>query len=357
MNTNNPHLQEDEIDLVALLAKLYQKRKFIIKTIVIFALVGIFVALDSKEVFRAKGVFVVQNSEKQVSSSISGLAALAGVNLQSEAMGDIPPSLYPNIVGGITFKLALFSTVLDSSGLTYKDYLLSRASSPVSLLKKYTIGIPGLLAKNFRSTSQQNTQSSSGLRQLSEQDFELTELLEELIQVEVNEKEGFISLSAMDQNPKYAAVVAARALELLEDFITTYKTENAKKILSYVEKQYELKEQQYLEVQQELAEFKDQNKNISTAVFESNLQKIQTRYDLIYGVYLELSKQLEQAKLQVSKDIPNISMIESIYVPNKRESPKRTLIVVIYTFLGFILSCGWVLVNEPLKQISRQIRN
>ena len=73
------------------------------------------------------------------------------------------------------------------------------------------------------------------------------------------------------------------------------KTENAKKILSYVEKQYELKEQQYLEVQQELAEFKDQNKNILTAVFESNLQKIQTRYDLIYGVYLELSKQLEQA--------------------------------------------------------------
>ena len=132
MNTNNPHLQEDEIDLVALLAKLYQKRKFIIKTIVIFALVGIFVALVSKEVFRAKGVFVVQNSEKQVSSSISGLAALAGVNLQSEALGDIPPSLYPNIVSGITFKLALFGTVLDSSGLTYKDYLLFKASSPVS---------------------------------------------------------------------------------------------------------------------------------------------------------------------------------------------------------------------------------
>ena len=357
MNSKNSHLQEDEIDLVALLAKLYQKRRSIIKTTLIFALVGIFVALVSKEVFRAKGVFVVQNSEKQMSSSISGLAALAGVNLQSEAMGDIPPSLYPNIVGSVSFKLALFSTLLDSSGLTYKDYLLSKTSSPATLLKKYTIGIPGLLAKKFRQSDQQNTQSSGGIMQLSEQDFELTELIEELIQVEVNEKEGFISLSAMDQNPKYAAVVAARAMELLQDFITTYKTENAKKILSYVEKQYELKEQQYLVVQQELAEFKDQNKNISTAVFESNLQKIQTRYDLIYGVYLELSKQLEQAKLQVSKDIPNISMIESIYVPYQRESPKRALILIIYTFLGFIISCGWVLVNEPLQQISRQIRN
>ena len=96
---NTPHSnQEDEIDLIALLASLYQKKRFILKTVVGFMIIGLFVALVSPTIYKAQAIFVVQNSDKQVSSSISGLAALAGVNLQSEAMGDIPPSLYPNIV-------------------------------------------------------------------------------------------------------------------------------------------------------------------------------------------------------------------------------------------------------------------
>ena len=36
--------------------------------------------------------------------------------------------------------------------------------------------------------------------------------------------------------------------------------------------------------------------------------------------------------------------------------PKRSLMVLIYTFLGFVLSCGFVLTKRPLSQIFKEIR-
>jgi len=354
---NTPHSnQEDEIDLIALLASLYQNKRFILKTVVGFMIIGLFVALVSPTIYKAQAIFVVQNSDKQVSSSISGLAALAGVNLQSEAMGDIPPSLYPNIVSGIPFKVDLLNTELEPNQLNYKDYLLNKKNSFGATIKKYTIGLPSLILSTFKGDQQVEVLKNKEIFQLSEIDFKLTKSLEELISVEVNEKEGFITLSTLDQNPKYAAVVTSKALALLQNFITNYKTENANRILTFVTQQFELKQKQYNAVQKELAEFKDQNKNISTAVFQSNLQKIQTRYDLVYSVYLELSKQLEQAKLQVSKEIPNITIIEPVYIPNQKEQPKRALILVVFTFLGLVVSCGWVLVSKPILEISKQIK-
>jgi len=354
MNAENKIERDDEIDLIALLSQLYRARKLIVKITLVFFVVGLLVALVSPKVFKAHAVFVVQDTEKQVSSSLSGLAALAGVNLQSESVGAIPASLYPNIVTGIPFKLELLNTPLKSKNTNYKEYLIDQNNSTLSLLKKYTIGLPGVILKSLNSNKQNDAEID--LKQLDEIEFGLTQSLEELVNVEVNQKEGFITLSALDSDPKIAARIASRALDLLQEQIILFKTNNAKRIFDYVETQYQIKQKQYDSIQIELASFKDRNKNISTAVFESNLEKLQTQYDLVYAVYLELAKQREQAKLQVNKEIPNISVIEPIYVPSKKEQPKRALILVIFTFLGVVISCGWILISDPVNQIMKEIK-
>jgi LPS O-antigen subunit length determinant protein (WzzB/FepE family) len=45
-----------------------------------------------------------------------------------------------------------------------------------------------------------------------------------------------------------------------------------------------------------------------------------------------------------------------VSVPNKRSKPKRTLIVLIYMFLGIIISTGYILAKEPLKEIIQKIK-
>jgi LPS O-antigen subunit length determinant protein (WzzB/FepE family) len=55
---------------------------------------------------------------------------------------------------------------------------------------------------------------------------------------------------------------------------------------------------------------------------------------------------LEQAKLQVAKDTPIFSTIKPVTIPTEKSAPKRSLILVIWAFFGFVVSVGVVLVKE-----------
>ena len=108
-------------------------------------------------------------------------------------------------------------------------------------------------------------------------------------------------------------------------------------------------------LQNKLALFKDSNLNIIDSRFENRLSGLEAEFSLVSSVYQELAKQLEQSKLQVSKDTPIFSVIKPVTIPNKRSAPKRAQMVFIYLFIGIVLGSGFVLIKDPLKRIIQEI--
>ena len=83
LNSYN-NLEEDSIDIIALLKTLWIGKKLIVKTTILFFVVGCVVALLSPVVYTSETTFVPQVSDDQMSSSKAGLgslASLAGINL------------------------------------------------------------------------------------------------------------------------------------------------------------------------------------------------------------------------------------------------------------------------------------
>ena len=78
---------------------------------------------------------------------------------------------------------------------------------------------------------------------------------------------------------------------------------------------------------------------------------------IINAVIIELSKQVEQNKLQVSKDTPVFSIVKEATMPIKRSSPKRAQMVLITGFIGFILSAVFVIIKDPLIAILKEVRS
>ena len=70
-----------------------------------------------------------------------------------------------------------------------------------------------------------------------------------------------------------------------------------------------------------------------------------------------MASQVEQAKLQVNKDTPVFTTIKPVTIPYERSAPKRSQIVIIFGLLGFVLSCGYVLVKEPANDILKSIKS
>ena len=105
-----------------------------------------------------------------------------------------------------------------------------------------------------------------------------------------------------------------------------------------------------------MAEFKDSNKNISTARFMSELQKLESEYQLQQNILMTLASEFNNNKIKLNMDTPIFSVIDEVSVPNERSEPKRSLIVLTYLFLGVILSVLFILTKEPLIGIIKNIK-
>ena len=130
---SNQQVSEDEIDLIELLKKVYLEKKFVLKTSILAALFGIVYALFQPNEFTSSTTFIPQLSSgvKTGGSSLSGLASLAGINIGSmESSSEFPPTLYPQVVNGIPFKLDLLSSKikLNNEIFNAKDYFLEKKS-------------------------------------------------------------------------------------------------------------------------------------------------------------------------------------------------------------------------------------
>ena len=352
-----PYFEDDSIDLVALVKSIWTERRFVLKVSLGFAVLGLLVGFLTPKTFTATSTFVPQTAGEKPSGSLSGLAALAGVDLSAASSGsDIPATLYPKVLASVPFKQEILSTsiIFESDTLTFKQYLLNQSPGVLSSIKKYTIGLPGLLLSSLREPDLV-MQAPKELIELSEEDFELIKLLEDLIFAEANEKEGYVSLSVIDGDPYVAAQIAKATERALQQKIIDYKIENARSLYEFTSEQFNAKQIEFYALQDELAEFTDRNRNISSAQFQNQKQRLEAQYSIVNAVYTELAKQKEQAAIQVSKDTPIFSVIDPVVVPKEKTSPKRGLLLVIYTFLGFVLSIGYVLVKEPFKTLKKEI--
>jgi uncharacterized protein involved in exopolysaccharide biosynthesis len=106
-----------------------------------------------------------------------------------------------------------------------------------------------------------------------------------------------------------------------------------------------------------VAEFKDSNKNISTARFMSELQKLESEYQLQQNILINLASEYNNNKIKLNKDTPIFSVIDEVSIPNERSEPKRSLLVIIFVFLGLILSISFILGKEPLINLVKEIKN
>lgn len=355
----------DEIDLIELLKTLWDSKRLIVKITFFFAVLGIASSLMSPIVYTASSTFIPQSSQAgSGASSLSGVASLVGINLSGGAMSgaEIPPAIYPQILESVPYKRELLAASLNSSekdpNITLKEYLLNEDSSfsLLGLVKKYTIMLPFTVLAAIRGDKGAVSSDSSSEMSVSADEDDLFRALGAILSLGVNTKDGFVSLSAEMGDPIICALVAKEAQKILQKSVINYKIKSASEVLVFNQKQLDLKKAEFDSLQNKLALFKDSNLNIIDSRFENRLSGLEAKFSLVSSVYQELAKQLEQSKLQVSKDTPIFSVIKPVTIPNKRSAPKRAQMVLVFLFAGFILGSGYVLVKEPVKKILEEIK-
>ena len=325
----------DEIDLIELLKTAWNGRKQIIIILFIFVLVGVAAALLSPVVYSSSTTFINSQTEPYSSSGLSGVASLVGINLGGMSSGsEIPPSMYPQLGESIEFKRGLLNSYIDEKGqIKLEDFLA-----------------------NYNDIEKSVTENNNKLF-ISEYEDELFNVIDDVISISVNQKDGFVTISANMPNSEYAANTCINAREILQETVINNKIKSAKQMLEYSEKQLASKRIEFEEIQNKLAYFNDSNLNLVTSSVINEREKLEAEFQIINAVMIELSKQVEQRKLQVSEDTPVFSIVKEASMAVYRSSPKRTQMVLIFGFIGLVASISYTFVKSPMAQVLKELNS
>lgn len=350
---------EEEIDLVEIVKKLWRNRKFIIKVTLVFAVLGFIIAINTPNVYTASCTMVPQTGQKSTGGSLGGLAAMAGINLGSLSSGEvISPTVYPKIMTNINFQKELIYSKFHFKGvgqpITLFDYYTDKKYQKFSIIgtfKKYTIGLPGVIIGAIKGKRTEVVKSdSSSIQSLTSKEKDVLKILSDNLSLSVNNKDGYVSISANMSEPLLAAELAQRGQELLQKYITEFKIEKVATNLKFVERSYDESKRNFESKQAELARYRDANKSIASAVAKTQEEKLTSEYNLLLNIYSELAKQKEQAKIAVTETTPILTIIEPVIVPIEKSKPSRSMILLTYTFFGIIIGLGVVLLVAYIEE-------
>lgn len=333
MNSNS---YDDEIDLIPIVKKVWTNWKFVFRVSVFFAFIGVVVALLSPIVYTSSSTFILSNGIEDKASSIGGVASLVGINLGGMTSdSQIPAIMYPTVVESVEFKRQLLNEYIDQDKtLKLKSFLIDY----------YNVNLDDFTTKNNEFF-------------VSDGDDDLFKILKKIIKISVNEKDGFVSISANMPTSEYAANTCINARKILQTIVINTKIKSAKENLNFTQEQLNLKKIEFDEIQDRIAYFEDSNLNIINSKYKNELSKLRAEFQIINSVYTELSKRLEQSKLQVNQDTPVFSIVKEASMPVLHSSPKRILMVLIFGVLGLLISVLYLICKEPLTQIIKEINS
>ena len=354
-NYNIP--EEEDIDIVELIKKMWLNRKLIIKITVVFMVLGLVVALVSPKVFTASCDVVPQtSSSNSAKSQMSSLAKLAGIDLAQDQDGKtLSPYVYENIIKSTKFRKELMQTKIrfeeaDRPVSFFEYYTSEEFNKPtvIDYVKKYTLGLPGVIIGAIRGEQPEPDYSALGegeskIETTSKEEYKVLKILDEVVVLTLDDKKGYVTITVNMPEPLAAAQLAQATVDLLQQYITVFKVEKVQSNLDFVQGRYDEVKAEFEDVQARRARYRDANHNTIKNQARIEMERLEAEYQLAMNVYGELAMQLEQAKIKVKETVPILTVINPVTVPYKKTKPSRAMILIAFTFLGGVAGMGCVL--------------
>lgn len=357
---------DNQADLVELIQRMWINKVLIIIVTSVFVVLGLLVALFSPKEYTSACDVVPQASDSSALSRMGSLAALAGINLdQMQNVKTLSPLVYKNIMESTTFRKELMQTPLNfkeiDHPISFYEYCTNEEYNKPSIgeyIIKYTVGLPFVILKAIRGEQPSpdygalNQSGDSSIETVTKEEYECLKALDDCITLRLDDKKGYVTITANMPEAVAAAQMAQATLELLQKYITEFKVEKVQSNLDFVQERYNEAKSNFEDIQSRRAKFRDANMNTTRYSAHAELEKLDAEYSLALNLYKELSTQLEQTKISVKETMPVLTVITPVTVPFKKSKPKRVVILFAYTFFGVLAGAGSVLVIPTIAEIT-----
>lgn len=300
------------------------RRRIIIINSAVLILTLVYLLFLTESYYRSTVIILPDYGSKESTlSSLASLASLAGVNVGSGS----PMEVYREL---LTSEAVL-------SPVIYAKYKTKKYPEPVNLIQYFELepdeGLPPDQQKRKMFLTEFKDLSKSALA------------------TDVGRTDKILTVAVTMPEAQLSADVANKVVESLDSYIRTKRKSYSSEQRKYIEKRLgQVKDSLSLSENRLLA-FKERNR----AVYQSPALLLeQTRLtrsaEILNAVYLELSKQLELAKIDEVKDTPVLNVQEFAQNPVIKAGPRRRSALVIIMFLSLFFTIFFAMFWTDIKK-------
>ena len=355
--------QSSAVDFVKMYKDLLKHRKlYYIVLPIAFVLAAVY-ALAIPNFYKCTVKLSPEMSSSRANSGLLSLASNFGINMGKSTGGmgteALFPTLYPDLVNSTDFKVSLFPVPVTIEGnkkkgiqdrtMSYYEYLEKEQKSPWF---SAILAAPGKLVGWFISLFRQKPSDLED-KEKAVDPFRLTKKQAMIIKAinskvlcDVDKKTMVITIQVTDQNPVIAATMADTVKTRLQKFITDYRTSKVRVDLEHYKKICEETKARYEVARQKYSEFVDANQYIILQTVRQEQVDLENEMQLQYNAYMQAAQQLVNAEAKVQEETPAFTTLQSATVPVRKAGPSRAKMCLMFVFLMFVCTSGWILYKE-----------
>jgi len=356
-NKTNVRVEEnpdEEVDIWNLVRIMWAGRRVVLLFAIAFLLLGIFHLSAGPTEYTSDAV-LLQESSRDVSGTQRLLQQFGGFGFNTSGGGStdmLGPGMYPTIVSSIEFQRELIAEPIEFSRfdnpITLYEFFVEHHQPPFrdkvySFVRNYTIALPFRIVNWITNISFTTEEPSEEVEVEQEIDGrvlvlssrEASTIAEVTGRISLSIDGNIITVNTTMPDRKAAAMLNVQVIEQIQEYVTNYKIEKARQNVEFTENRLVVAEERYEEAQRTLAEFRDQNINLSTNVARTEEERLANHRDRMFNVYNSLSIELEQARLRLQEETPMFSIMQKSSVPT-RSLGSSNRVIVVFVLMGII---------------------
>ena len=303
IENNRKNFNDEEIDLRVLISVLYKEKRLIIIAVIVSSLIAVFASLMLPNIYKSEALlaYSASTSGSQISGSsgIGGLASLAGINI-----GGLDQAARKNLITIETLKSRKF----------FSDYLYEKVLLYLMATDSWDANNNNIILDPDIYDSEKKIwiEYINNPNQIKPSVQESYNQFSSLININEDELGGVINLSVEHKSPHIAKYWVDLMIESINIAMRKKDTDNSMEAINFLVSNLE------------------NTKQIVLRDAFSNLIEEQTKMMMLANISDEYA----------------LSIIDPAVVAETKSSPRRSLIVVLGSILGFFFSILFVLMRE-----------
>ena len=341
-------MEEMEISVLDILLVLAKNKSLIIRTVLVTVVLGVTYALAAPEQFTSTATVARESQENapQLSGGLGALQQGLGISLGGGG-GGLTPAAYPKVLQSREVRLAVVRDTFRfpdaERPMTFVEYV-NHPSGMLSKVLDYTIYLPlklksmfGRVVEDEGSTTPVDSTNASVYPTGAEQNA--LNSIRHRVTTSINQDNGLMTVQATGGSRQLAAELASSFVRHLRERVRQIRTEQVREQLGFVKSRFEEAQQELVTAEDRLAEFLERNQNPTTPTLQFQRDRLRRQVRFKEQLYSNLQSQLTQARLEVKRQQPVVTVVEQPIPPKYRSAPNRTAIVILSGALGVLFGC------------------